>query len=240
MNNIPKSTSRKRIEQKEQDILKSASELFAEFGFNATSTKRIANKAGVSEGTVFNYFASKNDILIGVISEMYRELTNKAEDGITQYSSTFERIQFLAENHVRITAGDNALLLRLIYVYMNTDLHIFEHLETTALYQFNHSYTKIFDGVILEGIRHGEIRDDINLSAIRDLFFGGLEYAMRTLMLKSKMSEIEKYVSDVVNPLWKSIKTDTRNSLAKPKNLENLILRLETITEKFETTNKSS
>ena len=236
MNNIVKSAPRKRIEQKEQDILKSASQLFTELGFNATSTKKIAQNAGVSEGTVFNYFASKNDILIAVISEMYAELTENAKNGIAQYSSTLERVQFLAENHVRITAGDNALLLRLIYVYMNTDLHLFEHLETTALYKLNHSYTKIFDGVILEGIRHGEIRDDTNLSAIRDLFFGGLEYAMRTLMLKSKMSDIEKYVTDIVMPLWESIKINKTSTLQETDSasLEKAISRLESVAKKLE------
>ena len=236
MNNIVKSAPRKRIEQKEQDILKSASQLFTELGFNATSTKKIAQNAGVSEGTVFNYFASKNDILIAVISEMYAELTENAKNGIAHYSSTLERVQFLAENHVRITAGDNALLLRLIYVYMNTDLHLFEHLETTALYKLNHSYTKIFDGVILEGIRHGEIRDDTNLSAIRDLFFGGLEYAMRTLMLKSKMSDIEKYVTDIVMPLWESIKINKTSTLQETDSasLEKAISRLESVAKKLE------
>ena len=53
MNNIVKSAPRHRVEQKEHDILKSASKLFAEHGFNATSTKKIAQNAGVSEGTVF-------------------------------------------------------------------------------------------------------------------------------------------------------------------------------------------
>lgn len=235
MNNITKSAPRHRVEQKEQDILKSASELFAEYGFNATSTKKIAYKAGVSEGTVFNYFATKNDLLIAVISEMYAQLTENAESGIANYSNTLDRIQFLAENHVRGTAGNNALLLRLIYVYMNTDLHIFEHLETTALYTLNHSYTKIFDGVILEGVRHQEIRDDINLSAIRDLFFGGLEYAMRTLMLKNKMDNIEKYVSDVVRPLWRSIKnTQTTKQDPSSNRLEETISRLENIAQKLE------
>ncbi len=235
MNNITKSAPRYRVEQKEQDILKSASELFAELGFNATSTKKIAQNAGVSEGTVFNYFATKNDLLIAVISEMYSKLTEDAESGISKYSHTIERIQFLAENHVRGTAGNKALLLRLIYVYMNTDLHIFEHLETTALYKLNHEYTKIFDGVILEGIRHQEIRDDINLSAIRDLFFGGLEYAMRTLMLKNKMGNIEKYVSDVVEPLWDSIqiKISQSESPEFKDKLDDVLKRLESVTDKL-------
>ena len=41
---------------KKENILKSALELFANEGVNATSTNRIAIKANVSEGLIFKHF----------------------------------------------------------------------------------------------------------------------------------------------------------------------------------------
>ena len=233
-----KLTPRDRLEQRESDILNAASSLFAELGFNATSTKKIATKAGVSEGTVFHYFATKNDILSAILAELYDDLTQSAIEGLVQYSEIKDRIQFLAENHVRGTAGNNALLLRLVYVYMNSDLHLFEHLQTTDLYKLNQTYTKIFDNVILDGIRNNLIRDDINLSAVRDLFFGGLEYAMRTLMLRNKMDDIEDYVRDIVAPLWESIriKSVTRSAIdseSVDKRLEKACERIEALAKRL-------
>src|SRR5438105_9829620 len=45
-------------------IVKAALSLFQTKGFDATTTKSIARKAGIAEGTVFNYFRTKEDIAL--------------------------------------------------------------------------------------------------------------------------------------------------------------------------------
>jgi hypothetical protein len=59
--------------------------------------------------------------------------------------------------------------------------------------------------VIKDGMHRGELNPDINLSAVRDLFYGGLEYGIRTLMLRNKMNDVADYVHDIVEPLWQSL-----------------------------------
>ena len=45
-------------------IVRAALDLFQTKGFEATTTKAIARKAGIAEGTVFNYFRTKEDIAL--------------------------------------------------------------------------------------------------------------------------------------------------------------------------------
>jgi AcrR family transcriptional regulator len=45
-------------------IVRAALGLFQTKGFEATTTKAIARKAGIAEGTVFNYFKTKEDIAL--------------------------------------------------------------------------------------------------------------------------------------------------------------------------------
>lgn len=52
---------------KKEKILLSALELFANDGFNATSTSKIANHAGVSEGLIFRHFTNKNALLDAIM-----------------------------------------------------------------------------------------------------------------------------------------------------------------------------
>lgn len=61
--------ARPRSEDKRQAILLAATRLFAEEGLNAP-TARIAKSAGVAEGTLFTYFASKDELL----NQLYLEL----------------------------------------------------------------------------------------------------------------------------------------------------------------------
>ena len=62
----------KRLENKEntkQAILQAALKLFAEKGFYQTTTKAISKKAGIAEGTLFNYFPTKEDLALYFFEE---------------------------------------------------------------------------------------------------------------------------------------------------------------------------
>ena len=55
----------KRLENKERTkdrILKAALGLFRKQGLEKTTTREISDKAGIAEGTLFNYFKTKEDI----------------------------------------------------------------------------------------------------------------------------------------------------------------------------------
>jgi AcrR family transcriptional regulator len=59
---------RDRMSEKQVSILIAAAELFSEKGFSATTTKEIARRAGVAEGSVFKQHTSK-DVLFATLSE---------------------------------------------------------------------------------------------------------------------------------------------------------------------------
>jgi AcrR family transcriptional regulator len=54
---------------KRQVIIETAERLFAEHGYDATSTARIAHEAGVPSGLVFYHFATKLDLLLAIVNE---------------------------------------------------------------------------------------------------------------------------------------------------------------------------
>ncbi len=58
------------IEARRNQILDAAAKIFAEKGFHRATTKEIALAAGVSEGTIYNYFANKGDLVIGIITRL--------------------------------------------------------------------------------------------------------------------------------------------------------------------------
>src|SRR6187431_2938656 len=57
----------RREEKKEstkERILDAALEMFRKHGLHGTTTKRISKKAGIAEGTLFNYFKTKEDLAL--------------------------------------------------------------------------------------------------------------------------------------------------------------------------------
>jgi TetR/AcrR family fatty acid metabolism transcriptional regulator len=60
------------IEARRNQILDAAAQVFAEKGFHRATTREIASTAGISEGTIYNYFDNKESLLIGIMFRLAR------------------------------------------------------------------------------------------------------------------------------------------------------------------------
>ena len=72
-------------ESRKNLIMDTALELFANNGYHATSISIIAQKAGISKGLLYNYFKSKEKLLIEILSSGLREFTDELDldkDGV--------------------------------------------------------------------------------------------------------------------------------------------------------------
>ncbi len=66
MPKISPQARRALIEERRKQILKSASEVFAEKGFDRATIADIARQANVAEGSIYNYFKNKGDLLVSI------------------------------------------------------------------------------------------------------------------------------------------------------------------------------
>jgi AcrR family transcriptional regulator len=80
---------RTRTEEKRQQIVRVAAELFDELGYERTSMSAIAARVGGSKATLYGYFASKDELLRAVLD---RDVNEEA-DRLMQ--------EFLAEKDLR-------------------------------------------------------------------------------------------------------------------------------------------
>ncbi|WP_139956013.1 TetR/AcrR family transcriptional regulator [Flavicella sediminum] len=55
--------------EKKEQILEAALHLFAQEGYAASSTSKIAKSAGVSEGLIFRHFGNKNGLLVELLKQ---------------------------------------------------------------------------------------------------------------------------------------------------------------------------
>jgi len=88
---------RRITEQRRTQIFDAALDLFSRVGFAQATTHDIAQGAGVAEGTIYNYFQSKRDLLVSlassqILSETFQGLLERAAeiDFVTLLSSLVE------------------------------------------------------------------------------------------------------------------------------------------------------
>ena len=70
----------KTTEKKKQAIIQAALCLFKDKGFKETSIKSIAEAAGVSPVSIYNYFGSKDNLVTLCVNDLFEEITQQAED----------------------------------------------------------------------------------------------------------------------------------------------------------------
>jgi AcrR family transcriptional regulator len=63
-------------EKSKEKILNAAISLFSSLGYFSTSVSKIAKKAGVSKGLLYNYFESKDDLLTAIVNKTFELLDN--------------------------------------------------------------------------------------------------------------------------------------------------------------------
>jgi AcrR family transcriptional regulator len=61
---MPRGKRQKNKERTKERILEAALKLFQDKGLEGTTTKEISRKAGIAEGTLFNYFKTKEDLAL--------------------------------------------------------------------------------------------------------------------------------------------------------------------------------
>ena len=92
-----------RISKEEQEVVKNkiisvSRKLFNEVGFDKTSTKSISKEAGIAEGTIFNYFSSKDEIFFEVFYSEYFDNIEEAYEKITFYLENEKEREKIAAN----------------------------------------------------------------------------------------------------------------------------------------------
>ena len=86
----------RRKEARPEELLSAALELFVEKGFAATRTEEVAQRAGVSKGTLFIYFPSKEELFKAVVREnIVRPQTEGAEEIARFEGSSAELLAYL-------------------------------------------------------------------------------------------------------------------------------------------------
>lgn len=100
-------------------VLKAAQKLFARNGYDGTTTKELAETAGIAEGTLFRHFTNKKAILVEVATNGWIELLT---DLLTELS---EMANYEAISHVMykrmLRLGDNYDMMRVCF--MEVQLH---------------------------------------------------------------------------------------------------------------------
>jgi len=141
------------IQARRNQILDAAAAVFAEKGFHRATTKEIAKTAGVSEGTIYNYFDSKGDLLIGIMTRLaeLEHLDEELADALQSDARDF-LIAIFRQRMGLIQQNDKMVQAILPEIFVNPAL------RERFYQQFAQPATTLFERYIQARIELGHIR----------------------------------------------------------------------------------
>ncbi|NKC01921.1 MAG: TetR family transcriptional regulator [Pseudomonadales bacterium] len=82
VDNVRKKPTQERGKQTVATILEAAIQVFDELGYEGTSTNHVADRAGVSVGTLYQYFSNKEEIMASILRTYRRQLVEDIRKGL--------------------------------------------------------------------------------------------------------------------------------------------------------------
>jgi AcrR family transcriptional regulator len=166
---VPRTTRQQQALARREQIVEAALGLFAQQGFDGTSTKHIAQVVGVTEGLVFHYFPTKADLLTAVLETHHSFLNTLrsilAEANDQPASVMLPRIATGWLKTLRREAAITAVLLGTA----QTNPQVGE-----TLHQVIREGITLLATYLRTRVQAGELRADLSLETSAHLFFSSL------------------------------------------------------------------
>ncbi|MGG1675314.1 TetR/AcrR family transcriptional regulator [Neobacillus sp. NRS-1170] len=133
------------MNDRKQHVVKVAHQLFIDKGFQATSIQDILEYSGISKGTFYNYFSSKNELLMAIFKTNYAELDKERNELlIGQNRSDLEIFIKQVEIQLRTNRKNNLISLFEEVMVLN-DADLKEYIQQGQLKNISWIYDRLID-----------------------------------------------------------------------------------------------
>jgi len=175
---------------KTDKILMAAEKIFAEKGFTKATISEIAQLAQVSEGTVYDYFENKEDLLLSIPVKRFNQYLGDLPETFMIKNPLRKLRRFIKYHFILFLTNREFLKVFLLQIQLNKQFYGSKAFESFW------KYFRVVEEIIEEGKSEGVFRSDVNPRVFRNLFLGAFSnLALRWVILEGdyetdKMKEL--------------------------------------------------
>lgn len=192
--------TRLSAEDRKAEILHVARKVLAEVQFENFLPSVVADRCGLSEGSIYRYFPSKQDLLVSIAEQRMLEVI-KADPELDKVGDIFTRLRNVIFHSLEVVHQEPAIT-RFIFVNVRID----SNYPNTKLYALNGDFTRRTTDVVRDAIDTGIFRNDIAIPVVRDIIFGAIEHQMWPYLRKDHDAPpLEKVADDIANTVYRGL-----------------------------------
>ncbi len=189
-----------RGELRRRAIIEVASEVFGKKGYGGATISEIASKAGIAEASIYQYFKSKEQLLLSVLGTWFIELADELESAFSGRLNPYERLLYLLRRWAldfQIREWETRVLI--LELYRNPKFYESQEYKNTQ------KFWELIRSTVEAGQKSGHFRKDFEIAYYLHLVQGAFEHeALARMMLSKKQATIastEKMINLLLNAI---------------------------------------
>ena len=147
----------RRKDSRSEEILDAALQLFSEKGFSATRIIDVANSAGISKGSLYNYYENKEAIFKAVVQQRISPQLDQVDSLISEFQGSHAELLKLLINRwwVTVICSPLSAIPKIIVSESGNFPELARYFTKNVVIRFR----DLLSNVIKEGIDCGEFND---------------------------------------------------------------------------------
>jgi AcrR family transcriptional regulator len=160
-------------------LREAAKTLFAEHGYEATSTAEICRIAATSQSQLIKHFVNKQGLLEAIFEHAWEQIRPVIHLGVEAASSPSEKLIIVGETMLTILTNDKEL--RALFLREGHRIHADG--QMASMVPGFLEFVTTLDGILNELVAAGELRPDMHPQALRSGLMGAFEGILRDQFL---------------------------------------------------------
>lgn len=124
--------------------------LFARDGFAAVGIRDIARAAGLTTAALYHYMGTKEDLLVGIMSDVIQPLIDVAREAQSSYGRPEEQLVAMVEEHVAMHGARGAETL-----IADTEMRALTGQRRRVIIELRDEYEALWRAVVHTGVSEG-------------------------------------------------------------------------------------
>ncbi len=198
------SKPRRRKEARPAEIVAAGISEFQEHGFHRANLNRIAKKAGISKGTIYLYFASKEALFLAAIETHVTSVMGESEDALTDVNGTTRDLltKLLENMYARFVHGEAQALLRILLTEGDRMPGVISDYHAMTVQRGSTLLRKI----LMRGVDRGEVRPGPALETPHVIIAPAVYLAVHHIMFRGAQTlEFEPFFEAHIDTLFHGV-----------------------------------
>jgi TetR/AcrR family transcriptional regulator, fatty acid metabolism regulator protein len=182
-------------------IAKAFRELLEKKNFESITTAEIAVTSGMTEALIYKYFGSKRDLLYCLMIEFHNVYFADVQSSLEGTDGALSKLRKVIWKIVN-AYGLDPVYGRLLILELGALQGFY---ESTAYKKIISDFSAMIKNIIEQGVKAGEIRDDVSSGSIRKSMLGMIHYMCLPKIVFGREISTDEITEDICEILFQGI-----------------------------------